>query len=86
MSKNNKEHPQKPLKALDKASKIGKIAFKIAFGANIVGLFGFILASFRIFSLYAIITIAICLAISFIGYTVLLFDIMKFNQINKSTH
>lgn len=56
------------------------------FGANIVGVLAFILTILRIFSIYAILTFAICIAIAFIANTILIIDILKFKQLNKSTN
>jgi len=74
----------KPIKPLDKTSKIGKGAFKIAFGANIVSFLVMILAALKVFSLYSNIVFAVSLAIAFFAYAVLLIDIIKFNLLIKN--
>lgn len=82
ISEINNDNQKKPLKALDRTSKIGKVAFKFAFGGNIFSVLAFILIYLKIFSIYAIIACAVSLAISLIGYIFLLIDIEKFNQHN----
>lgn len=82
MSEYNKEHPQEPLRVLDKTSIIGKIAIEFAFGASIVSELALILIFLRIFSNYATIVCIICLVILFIASVVFLVDMLKFNQLN----
>ena len=76
MIEENKEGSKTTLQRIRQNFKKSKGAFKIGLIANTLGLLAFILSLLRIFSLYAVITFAVCIVIAFIAYGVLLIDIL----------
>lgn len=76
MIEKNKGISKTDLKVIRQNFKDSKFAFKVGIVASFIAVVAFILSLLRIFSLYAIITLGVCILIAFFAYGVLLIDIL----------